>query len=435
MLMKIGDVTSKYGITNRSLYYWESAGILQSSRAENDYRYYDEENLLKIKQIVLLRKLKLSIPSIQAIFASQELSKVIAVFTAHWEETTREAAQLDALVLVLRQLINMLKDRQKLDSVYEYLDTMHSAESAELKAALQAVLSEPAAEIAVEPAPEPVIDMTGVDLALVPMTREDIPAVEEIVRQCYARTGADMDKLFFYFNFENQTNMPDCARYYKIMHSGECIGAVNLTHTGMESMDIRCLALLESDWNVYLFELLKQAHPDILCWNVGLPHDADDLEDFRHDWDNQKRRFADDNGFTFYTDSRWNHYIKMMKPHDEVYNAIRYRFALLDGSMNNVAFRFFGVNGLDFYDGSMTDWRIADCNFSNMTLYDTWAGNSRFYETGFNDSDFRYGSFDGSTFFKNSFKDCRLNDCELGGMTVDGANVKDALEFYRNHHK
>jgi len=73
MLMKIGEVANKYGISHRSLHYWESVGILKSSRAENDHRYYDEDNLLKIKQIALLRKLRLPIPSIQEIFASNEL--------------------------------------------------------------------------------------------------------------------------------------------------------------------------------------------------------------------------------------------------------------------------------------------------------------------------------------------------------------------------
>ena len=65
MLMKIGDVTNKFGISHRSLHYWESVGILQSSRGENDYRYYNDENMQKIKQIVIRRKLRLSIPSIQ----------------------------------------------------------------------------------------------------------------------------------------------------------------------------------------------------------------------------------------------------------------------------------------------------------------------------------------------------------------------------------
>jgi len=141
MLMKIGDAVSKYGISHRSLHYWESAGILKSVRAENDYRYYDEENLLKIKRIVLLRKLRLSIPSIQEIFTSQELSKIIAVFADHLDETKKEAEQMNALGKVLRQILNMLRDRLDMDKVYNYLDTTHSAESEELKAALKTVLS------------------------------------------------------------------------------------------------------------------------------------------------------------------------------------------------------------------------------------------------------------------------------------------------------
>ena len=50
------------------------AFILQSSRGSNDYRYYDEENLQKIRQIVLLRKLWLPIPSIREIFLSEDLT-------------------------------------------------------------------------------------------------------------------------------------------------------------------------------------------------------------------------------------------------------------------------------------------------------------------------------------------------------------------------
>ena len=53
MLMKIGDITNNLGISRRSLHYWEDIGIIKSSRAENDYRYYDEENQQKIKQILI----------------------------------------------------------------------------------------------------------------------------------------------------------------------------------------------------------------------------------------------------------------------------------------------------------------------------------------------------------------------------------------------
>ncbi|MDF2542447.1 MAG: transcriptional regulator, MerR family [Herbinix sp.] len=430
MLIKIGEVTNKFGISHRSLYYWESVGILKSNRGENDYRYYDEDNIKKIKQIVILRKLRLSIPSIQEIFTSNELSKVIAVFADHLDETKKETEQLNALGTILRQLLNMLNDRNDMNSIYQYLDTTHNTESDELKAAFKAVLSEPIKEIAVEIPSEPIVDITEIDLLLEHMTKEDIGTVTDVIKKCYINTK-EIEKLFFYCNFENQLNMPDCSHYYKIVQNGECIGAINLTHVGMEAMLIRCLAYGDPDNNIYLFELLKQKHPNILCWNIYFPNNADNKEDFCYDWEGKKRQFAEDNGFSFYTDARWHRYIKMLKPHDEVYNSSRYRFALLDGSMDGVSFRFFGVDQLDFYDGKMTNWRINDCDFSGAIIYDTWLGNSKIYDSSLDNSDFRYANFTGSTFYGGNLKNCQINQCDIQGLTIDGINVKEALEFYK----
>lgn len=431
MLMKIGEVTSKFGISHRSLHYWESVGILKSSRAENDYRYYDEENLLKIKQIMMLRKLRLSIPSIQEIFTFEKISKVISVFTNHLDETKKEIEQLNALGIILRQLLNMLKDRQNMDSVYQYLDTTHCNESEELKAALKTVMSEPIKENTEESLTEPIVDITGIDLSIELSNEQDIPEITEIIKSCY-RNVQDKEKMLCYWDF-NGYNMPGCRWFYKIMQNGECIGVINLAFVGMEAMLIRCLAYDDPDNNIYLFELLKQKHPDILCWNIYFPNEVENnLEHFCFDFENKKRQFADDNGFIFYTDARWNRYIKMLKPHDEVYNSSRYRFALLDGSMDGVSFRFFGTDKIDWYDGKMTNWRITDCDFGGTLVYDSWMGNSKFVDTSIDNSDFRYVGFSRSVFSGGWFVDCKIENCDISGMTIDGINVKEALEYYKN---
>lgn len=122
---------------------------------------------------------------------------------------------------------------------------------------------------------------------------------------------------------------------------------------------------------------------------------------------------------------------RMLKPHEEVYNSSRYRFALLDGSMDGVSFRFFGADRLDFYDGKMTNWRITDCNMSEAAFYDTWMEGCRFYETGLDKSDFRHASLNNSTFHNSGFEKCALTACDVSGMTIDGINVKEALAFHR----
>jgi len=121
----------------------------------------------------------------------------------------------------------------------------------------------------------------------------------------------------------------------------------------------------------------------------------------------------------------------MIKPHDDVYNSSKYRFALLDGSMDGVAFRFFGADRLDWYDGRMTNWRITDCNFSGVLLYDSGINDSKFYDSWFRNSDFRKTGFDGSVFNGGEFKDCKIKNCDIEGLTIDGINVEDALEYYK----
>jgi len=238
--------------------------------------------------------------------------------------------------------------------------------------------------------------------------KEDIELVTKAIKACYAHTE-EIDTLLRAWCFDGLL-MPDCRWFYKIMRGGQCVGAVNLVYAGMEAMLIRSLAYMEPDENVHLFDLLKRQYPGILCWNLYFPNKHGE-GDFHFDWEGKKRRFGDDNGFTFYTDARWDRYIKMLKPHDEVYNSSRYRFALLDGSMDGVSFRFFGVNNLDFYDGKMTGWRVTDCDFGGAVIYDTYMGNSRFYDSTMTGCEFKY--------------------CNFTGATIDGIPIEEALEAYR----
>jgi len=154
------------------------------------------------------------------------------------------------------------------------------------------------------------------------------------------------------------------------------------------------------------------------------------IEDFNYDWEGKKQQFWEDNEFIFYTDARYNQFIKMLKPHDEVYNSSRYRFALLDGSMNNVSFRFFGMTGLDFYDGAMPNARFTDVYLADALIYDTGMERNRFYKVFMEDCDFRYTTLERSRFSNSNFVDCELTGCDIKGMTIDGINVEDVLRAY-----
>ena len=65
-LVKIRDVSCKYGLSPRALRYYEDAGLLTSIRTEGyAYRVYDENAVKRLEQILILRKLNISIKDIK----------------------------------------------------------------------------------------------------------------------------------------------------------------------------------------------------------------------------------------------------------------------------------------------------------------------------------------------------------------------------------
>lgn len=142
MLVKIGEVAAQYEISNRTLRYWEEAGILTSIRMENGYRYYDEANMMRVRQIMMLRRLRLPIQYIQSIFVSDELSYAIEVLRRHLEETRQEEKELKALGVVVEHLINQMKSQNNLSDMLMSLDVPDDNAILEFKNALQITLSE-----------------------------------------------------------------------------------------------------------------------------------------------------------------------------------------------------------------------------------------------------------------------------------------------------
>ncbi len=57
--MTISQVSKSYTISTRMLRYYEQAGLIESFRQEDyAYRLYDEAALVRLRQILLLRRLR-----------------------------------------------------------------------------------------------------------------------------------------------------------------------------------------------------------------------------------------------------------------------------------------------------------------------------------------------------------------------------------------
>lgn len=61
-LVKITDLVQMLGLSSRSLRYYERVGLIRSIRPPFEkYRYCDTENIERIKQILVLRKMQIPI--------------------------------------------------------------------------------------------------------------------------------------------------------------------------------------------------------------------------------------------------------------------------------------------------------------------------------------------------------------------------------------
>lgn len=141
-MLRIGEAAKMFDISNRTLRYWEEEGILNSTRMENGYRFYDDENTTRIKQIVFLRKLRMPIADIERVFISGDFDVAIDALTNHLQNLKHEVVVLDSLSVLIEKLIRHIKAEKNLAHVFSYLEMQAVSTLPELEDALQILLSE-----------------------------------------------------------------------------------------------------------------------------------------------------------------------------------------------------------------------------------------------------------------------------------------------------
>ena len=65
--MNIAEAERRTGLTRANIRFYEKEGLLTPTRGENGYRDYTEDDVQSLRKIMLLRRLRLSVPDIRAI--------------------------------------------------------------------------------------------------------------------------------------------------------------------------------------------------------------------------------------------------------------------------------------------------------------------------------------------------------------------------------
>lgn len=105
----ISEATQRYGISARMLRYYEQQGLLTSARRDGyAYRVYDEAALMALRQVQLLRRLRLPLKQIRAILQKPDAATAVEVFRRNIDALDGEMATLAAIRAVLSRLRDAL---------------------------------------------------------------------------------------------------------------------------------------------------------------------------------------------------------------------------------------------------------------------------------------------------------------------------------------
>lgn len=104
----IQEVARIAGTTSRTLRHYDDIGLLKPSRiAHNGYRHYDEEALVRLQRILLLRELGLGLPEIADVL-DRETTATSALET-HLEWLRQERERLARQIASVKSTINALQ--------------------------------------------------------------------------------------------------------------------------------------------------------------------------------------------------------------------------------------------------------------------------------------------------------------------------------------
>ncbi len=97
-MLTITEVSKTLEVSARMLRYYEQQGLIVSCRRESyAYRVYDEENISRLRLILVLRKLRVPLKAIGDILSACDAAQALAVLRDRMAEVEREIRSLEAI--------------------------------------------------------------------------------------------------------------------------------------------------------------------------------------------------------------------------------------------------------------------------------------------------------------------------------------------------
>jgi DNA-binding transcriptional MerR regulator len=125
MAYTVKELAQLSGVSVRTLHFYDEIGLLKPARVgENQYRYYDDEQLLALQQILFFRELGFELKKIHAVVGRRGFDRVEAL-RAHREILHTEQARIGKLISTIDHTLlklkggNHMKSKMKDSDLYQ----------------------------------------------------------------------------------------------------------------------------------------------------------------------------------------------------------------------------------------------------------------------------------------------------------------------------
>ena len=109
--MTIAEVGKQFSISLDTLRYYERIGLLKSLRKDDyAYRVYDDENIKRLQQIIILRKLQIPVKQICVVLNNPNAATAIEIFKANVSEIQSEITALETIKSALEIFVNKIEE-------------------------------------------------------------------------------------------------------------------------------------------------------------------------------------------------------------------------------------------------------------------------------------------------------------------------------------
>ena len=110
-LVKIREISVRYNVSARTLRYYEDMGLIESIRNDDyAYRLYDETAIKRLEQILILRRLNISIKDIKRIFSTAGSEVILDVLEKKVGSIDEEVSLLHELKKIVLEFIEQIKN-------------------------------------------------------------------------------------------------------------------------------------------------------------------------------------------------------------------------------------------------------------------------------------------------------------------------------------